>query len=119
MSPWLVQPGDPEAALAAEAQSDPQRPDRREERACKRCGFVRIVKITDVRTGTRHGNNYIFKITGESFANNCHACDLELNADKYDRLASVNRKRAADERGRQAMRRLKPFRVPASKAKER
>lgn len=52
-----------------------------------------------------------FKNDGETYESYCHACALERNAIKYERLASTNRKRAAEERTRQAMRHLKPYKT--------
>lgn len=70
--------------------------------ACERCGYVRRVQLTPrMRNGVE---------VGGSVTARCRACDLELNAIKYERLASINRKRAAEARTAQALRRLKPYR---------
>jgi hypothetical protein len=89
-------------------------PDRRLPRACKRCGFVRVVLIRDeirfVPDGTTrmvHGApspNGEFQIVGESYTPNCTACEYELNARKYFRLADVNQRRAQETRALQAKR---------------
>jgi hypothetical protein len=85
--------------------------ERREPRPCKKCGFVRVVKIVDrtefVPDGTTTRVNGSpsqggeFKFVGESYAETCRGCHLEANARKYDRLADENRRRAKVERERQ------------------
>lgn len=67
--------------------------------ACERCGYVRRVTFTPrLREGVEIG--------GSVGSATCTACDYEINAQKYERLASTNRRRAVEARSRQAMRRL-------------
>jgi hypothetical protein len=79
------------------------KPERR-KMPCERCGFVRLTKFTP---RTHNG-----KPTGDGmFEKHCAACRFDLNALHYDHLANTNRKRASEERSRQALRRLKPYRA--------
>ncbi len=99
-------------------------PNFRAPRACIKCGYVRVVLV---RTKTRyipggpdaeivHGARIgTFVLDGENFEDYCTACHYEMNAKKYDRLADLNRKRAAVARSKQAIARLKhddPTRKP-------
>lgn len=75
--------------------------DRPVLHACERCGYVRRVKYTPrLREGVE---------VGGSVSATCTACDYEINAAKYERLAALNRSRAAKARAAQAMQRLKPL----------
>lgn len=70
---------------------------RREPRPCKRCGYVRTVKITDDRKFVPDGKFEIshgvrqatgsFQVVGELHERHCGACKAELRAIHYANLA--------------------------------
>lgn len=77
---------------------------RREPRPCKRCGWVRVVRVRDrnkyVTTGTRVNHLCTtetvghFVPDGETYNETCTLCEYEATAEKYRRLASEWQRRA-------------------------
>lgn len=112
-----------EQIMADRAKDDPIIPDYRLPRPCNRCGFMRRVLIRIERIPTyldgvvdRYGQRRpIFKNGDEQYEAHCTACKYDLNARKYERLADENTKRARDERSRQALRRLQPYKRRSTK----
>lgn len=90
-----------EQALADERASDPIVPDFRAKRACKRCGFERMVKVRIERVHVVTIDGDRWRNGGESYEEHCTACKFEIKALHYTRLAVENRRRADAARSKQ------------------
>ena len=58
----------------------------REKRACKGCGYVRVIKIVDILAGAEK--------VGELSKDHCRACELEQSAATHERFARKHREMA-------------------------
>ena len=70
---------------------------RREPKACRKCGHVRVVKVRDDRKMV----DGVFTTVGESYNHYCTACEYLANAKKYLELSRMWAKRAQVQRTKQ------------------
>lgn len=85
--------------------------ERRELKACTKCGFVRRVFVRDrieprmIREYTTYADTrptHEFVVVGESYNERCRACELEVQIRIYEHRIAKLREQVQKERARQA-----------------